>query len=153
MSGELNMSDQITPAPDVLPPEATTSSVGLYEWAEKAAKMSQNAADTHFHEWVPVHAGKYFEPVVTGYMTAPVGFHYGKAMEARTITTTDIIAFRDQCATWIAEGKQVFFYMAIWYPSQHVFYKADPTTYEPVECDPPVFIEGKWKIRYALLDQ
>ena len=149
-NGEPNMTEQITPAPDVLPPEATTSAVGLYEWATKVESMKN--AETTFHEWVPVHAGKYFEPVVTGYMTGPVGFHYGKAMEARTITTTDIVEFRDQCGAWIAEGKQVFFYMAIWYPSQHVFFKADPTTYEPVECDPPVFIEGKWKIRYALLE-
>jgi hypothetical protein len=144
------MTEQIVPAPNTLPQAAVTSAVGLYEWAIKVEQFTND--NSTYHEWVPVHAGKYLEPVLTGYMTAPVGVHYGKPMEARTITTEDLVEFRQQCASWIAEGKLVFLYMAIWYPSQHVFYKADPATYEPVECDPPVFIEGKWKIRYALLD-
>ena len=52
----------------------------------------------------------------------------------------------------MAEGKRVFLYMPIWYPGQYVFKKLDPANFEPVDCDPPEWIEGQWKMRFAVLE-
>lgn len=145
------MPEQITPAPNTLETiKITDTTVGLFDWAKVMAETTIPAAE--FHAWVPVHAGEYLEPVLTGFMTGPVGVYNGRSLEARTVVVNDIVSFREKVAKWMTEGKKVFLYMPIWYPSQHVFKKLDPVTFDPVECDPPEWIEGRWKIRFAVLE-
>ena len=145
------MSEEIKPVPNTLETiKITDTTVGLYEWAK--VMSDDKCPATYAHAWIPIHAGEYLEPVLTGFMTGPVGIYNSKPLEAKTVAITDITAFREEVAKWMAEGKKVFLYMPIWYPGQHVFKKLNPETFEPVDCDPPEWIEGQWKIRFAVLE-
>lgn len=145
------MTEEIKPAPNTVDTvKITDTTVGLFEWARVMSETTIPAAE--FHAWVPVHAGEYLQPVLTGFMTSPVAIYNSQPLEARTVVVKDIREFREEIASWIAEGKKVFLYMPIWYPSQYVFKKLDSITFDPIDCDPPEWIEGRWKIRFAVLE-
>ena len=145
------MTEQIQPAPNTVETlKITDTTVGLFDWAKIMADDKSPAV--YAHAWIPIHAGEYLEPVLTGFMTGPVGVYNSKPLEAKTYAVADITKFREELAAWMVEGKKVFLYMPIWYPGQYVFKKLNPLTFDPVDCDPPEWIEGQWKMRLAILE-
>jgi hypothetical protein len=143
------MEDTLIPAPNHLDPIQNTT-IGFLEWAEKIVKCKPVAEE--FHAWIPIHVGEFLGPMLSGFMDAPVAVYDNKPIEARTVITKDIVGFRDELAKMTTEGKRIFLYMPIWFPGQHIFKKLDPTTFESITCDPPEWMEGSWKIRFAVLD-
>ena len=138
----------IKPAPNQLEPDPLCSVVNLREWAENLDSMQESLPYETYHAWIPVHCAQYLEPVLTGYMTGPVGFYDGQPLSARSVKVDNIEEFR---ATLAGIGKPVFLYTPIWIPSQYVF-KTINESGDVVDCDPPQYIEGFWKIRYAVAE-
>lgn len=125
----------------------TAENTQIVDWNTWASVMSESDCKSpEFHAWIPVHAGLYLEPVLDGFITEPSN-NPDHIME--TVVTSDIIEFRDNLASQVLTGTSFFLYMPVWIAKQPIFQKFDPDTSSLIICDPPEWVNGKWKITFA----
>lgn len=126
------------------------TTLNLEDWSQAIAQNTE--VPTEYGAMVMVHAGEFLEPVLSGFMAEPVGKYNGCNLEVTTVIIEDIVEFRENLATDVFKGKSFFLYMPIWIPKMPIFKKIDSNTYNIITCDPPEWINGKWKIKFATLD-
>jgi hypothetical protein len=124
------------------------------EWAKEISDKYKNLyMDEYTGARVSLQAAKFLEPLVAGFMTAPVGIYKGTPIAAKTVSGHDINEFKTECLQMIQDGKEIILYMPIWYPNFQTFIEIDQKTFEPVELDTPRLVDGKWKIRFAVFEK
>ena len=117
------------------------------EWLERVDDMNTKSA-MNDHSYIDVPSAKYLEPVIAGFMGAPVAIYQDKPVCAKTARVNDISEFR----TYVANlGKPVILYQTIWCPAWPAFVTMNPMTFEPEAMDPPMITESFWKMRFAIV--
>jgi hypothetical protein len=117
------------------------------QWLERVEDMNTKSTMAD-RSYIDIPSAKYLEPVVAGFMGAPVAVYQGQPVMARTRKVDDISEFRTYIATL---GKPVILYQTIWCSAWPAFVAMNPDTFEPVAMDPPMITESFWKIRFAIV--
>jgi hypothetical protein len=131
-----------------------TTIVTFDEWAKEMSDKYKNLfVDDYSGARVSLEAAKFLEPLVAGYMTAPTAIYKGTAIAAKTVAGPNINEFKTECLQMIQDGKEIVLYMPIWHPDWWQFTDLDQTTFEHNILDTAKFVEGKWKIRFAVFEK
>lgn len=126
------------------------------QWLENVEKMQRLLPSAH-NTFLDIPSVKYLAPVVSGFMSMPVGVYQGQTLTCKTMQCDDISEARSYFANL---GKPVILYQALWCPTWPLFKGNHQDTFEPIEFDPPKFASAlmikssnHWRIRFAIVGE
>lgn len=103
-------------------------------------------------EHIDTATARYIEPLLSGYINAPIAIsERGEQLESKTTLFDNIEDLHDYVHLQVRKGYRVYLYTIIYRPPMPFITMMDETTFEEVELDEVVMSKAQWKLRCTII--